>query len=104
MKDQGDCVLNDLEELGDKEFLVLMDQHNIEIFSCFLRLLQLYSPTCHPTNVEIAQDLSEDTPLIFRIQSLHHLLEVKKSTQLFMTLGKRLANNLLAQHQSKIFH
>ena len=82
LKDQWDCVLNDLEELGDKEFLVLTDQYNIEIFSCFLRLLQLYSPTCHPTNVEIAQDLSEDTPLIFRIQSLHHLLEVKKSTQL----------------------
>ena len=28
MKDQWDCVLDDLEELGDKEFLVLMDQYN----------------------------------------------------------------------------
>ena len=39
MKDQWDCVLNDLEELGDKEILVLTDQYKIEIFSCFLRLL-----------------------------------------------------------------
>ena len=35
MKDQWDCVLNDLEELGDKEFLVLMDQYNIEIIFLF---------------------------------------------------------------------
>ena len=34
---------NDLEELGEKEFLVLMDQYNIEIFSCCLRLLPYYS-------------------------------------------------------------
>ena len=27
MKDQWDCVLNDLEKLGDKELLVLMDQY-----------------------------------------------------------------------------
>ena len=60
MKDQRDCVLNDLEELGDKEFLVLMDQYNIEIFSCLLRLLPLYSSTFHQTNVEIVQDRSED--------------------------------------------
>ena len=53
MKDQRDCVLNDLEELGDKEFLVLMDQYNIEIYFCFLRLLPLYSSTFHQTNVEI---------------------------------------------------
>ena len=103
IKDQGDCVLNDLEELGDKEFLVLMDQYNIEIFSCVLRLLPLYSSTFHPTNVEIAQDLSEDTPLISRIQSLHLLLEVdhhdEEEYSVVMTLGKRLANNLLAQHQ-----
>ena len=38
MKDQRDCVLNDLVELGDKEVLVLMYQYNIEMFSCFLRL------------------------------------------------------------------
>ena len=28
----------------------------------------------------------------------------KKNTQLFLTLGNRLANNLLAQHQSTFFH
>ena len=67
MKDQWDCVLNDLEEeLGDKEFLV----------SCFLRLLSLYSSTFHQTDVEIAQNGSEENPLISRIQSLHLLLAV----------------------------
>ena len=76
MKDQWDCVLNDLEELGDKEFLVLMDQYNIEIFSCFPSLLPLYSSTFHQTKVEIVQNRSEDNPLISRIQSLHLLLEV----------------------------
>ena len=93
MKDQWDCVLNDLEELGDKEFLVLTDQYSIEIFSCFLHLLPLYSSTFHQTNVEIAQIRSEDNPLISRIQSLHLLLEVydhdEKEYSVVLTLGKR---------------
>ena len=76
MKDQWDCVLNDLEELGDKEFRVLLDQYNTEIFSCFLLLLPLCSSTFHQTNVENAQNGSEDNLLIFRIQSLHLLIEV----------------------------
>ena len=87
MKDQWDCVLNDLEELGDKEFLVLVYQCNIEIFSCFLRLLPLYSSTFHQTNVESEQNRSEDSSSISRIQSLHLLLEVddhdEERTQLF---------------------
>ena len=98
MKDQWDCVLNGLEELGDKEFLVLMDQYNIEIFSCFLRLLPFYSSTFHQTNVEIVQDRSEDNPLISIIQSLHFLLEVddrdEEEYSVVLTLGKRLANSL----------
>ena len=52
--------MNDLEELGDKEFLVLMDQYNIEIFSCCLRLLPFYSSTFHLTNVESTQIRSEE--------------------------------------------
>ena len=76
MKDQWDCVLNDLAELGGEEFLVLTDQYNIEIFSCFLRLFPLCSSTFHQTNVEIAQNGSEDNLLFSRIQSLHRLLEV----------------------------
>ena len=108
MKDQRDCVLNDLEELGVKEFLVLMDQYNIEIFSCCLLLLPLYSSTFHQTNVEIAQDRSEDTPVFSRSQSHHHLREVddrdEEGYSVVFTLGKRLANNLLAQHQSTFFH
>ena len=93
MKDQWDCVQNDLEELGDKEFLVLTSQHSIVIFSCVLRLLPLYSSTFHQTNVESAQNRSEDTPLISRIQSLHLLLEVdhhdEEEYSVVLTLGKR---------------
>ena len=84
-----------------------MDHYNIEIFSCFLRLLPLYSSTFHQTNVEIAQNRSEDIPLFSRIQSLHHLLEVddhdEEEYSVVLTLGNRLANNLLAQHQSTFF-
>ena len=42
MNDQWDCVLNDLEEVEGKEFLVLTNQYNIVIFSFYLRLL----PSC----------------------------------------------------------
>ena len=59
-----------------KEFLVLMDQYNNEIFSCCLRLLPFYSSTFHQTNVESSQIRTEDNLLISRIQSLHLLLEV----------------------------
>ena len=44
MKDQWDCVLIDLEELGGKEFL-LKDRYNTKIFSCFL----LFLPRSHMT-------------------------------------------------------
>ena len=54
------AVLNDVEELGDKEFLVLTSQCNIEIFSCFLRLSPLYSSTFDQTNFESSQIRSED--------------------------------------------
>ena len=84
-----------------------MDHYNTEIFSCFLRLLPLYSSTFHQTNVEIAQNGSEDNFLISRIQSLHRLLEVddhdEEEYSVVLTLGKRLANNLLTQYQSTFF-
>ena len=75
MKDQWDCVLNDPEELGGKEFL-LKHQYNAEIFSCFLFLLPCCSSTFHQTNDDNAENVSEDCLLFSRIQSLHHLLEV----------------------------
>ena len=54
-----------------------MNQCNIDIFSCFLLLLL---PCCFSTfdqtNVENAQNGSEDYLLISRIQSLHRLLGV----------------------------
>ena len=102
------CNENDLEELGGKEFLVPMDQYNIEIFSCFFSLLPLSSSTFHQTNVENSQIRTEDNLLISRIQSLHLLLEVddhdEEEYSVVLTLGKRLANNLLAQYQFKFFH
>ena len=53
-----------------------MDQYNIEIFSCFLRLLPVCSSTFHQTNVGFCHGGSEDNLSISRIQSLHHLLKV----------------------------
>ena len=105
---QRDCVLNDLEELGDKQFLVLTDQFNLEIFSCFLRLLPLYSSTFHQTDVEIALDRSEDHLSVSRIQSPHLLLEVddhdEEEYSVVLILGKQDSIEFLAQYQSKIFH
>ena len=76
MKEQWDCVLNDLEELERKEFLVLMGQYSIEIFYCCLRVLPSCSSMHHQTNFEKAQICSEDLPSVSRIRSLHLLLEV----------------------------
>ena len=108
MKDQWDFVLNDLEELGGKEFLVVTDQYNIEIVSCCLRLLPFCSSTLHQTNVESAQKRSDDDLSISRIRSLHLLLAVidhdEEEYSVVLTLGKRYANKSLALHQSKIFH
>ena len=57
--------------------------------------------------MKIAQDRSEDTPLISTIQSLHHLLDVddhdEEEYSIVLTLGERLANNLLAEYQSTFF-
>ena len=95
MKDQRGCVLNDLEELGAKEFLVLTSQYIIEIFSCFLRHLPFYSSTFHQTNVESTQIRSEDKILICRIKSLNLLLEVddhdEEEYSVVLTLGKRIS-------------
>ena len=91
-----------------KEFRVLTDHYNIEIFSCLLRLLPLYSSTFHQTNVESAQIRSDDNLLISRIQLLHRVLEVddhdEEEYSVVLTLGKRYTNKFLAQYQSKIFH
>ena len=107
MKDQWDCVLNNLEELGDKEFLVLVDHYNIEIFSCCLRLLPLCSCTFHQTNVGFCHSGSEDNLSISRIQSLHHLLEVdyhdEEECSIVSKLDNRWTNNLVVQYRSKFF-
>ena len=55
----------------------------------------------------MAQSRSEDNPSISRIQSLHLLLDIddhdEEEYSVVLTLGNRLANNLLAQHQSTFF-
>ena len=107
VKDQWDCVLNDLEEFGDKEFLVLTSQYNIEIFSCCLRLLPVYSSTFHQTNVENSEFRSEDNLAISRIQSLHLLLEVMtmtKSRQSFCHWASEIPLSSWLNNQSKFFH
>ena len=84
MKDQWDFVLNDLEELGDKKFLVLTSQYNIEIFSHGLRVLPFCSSIFHQTNAESSQSRTEDNLLISRIQLLHLLLDVDDHDVLFV--------------------
>ena len=103
VKDQWDCVLNDLEELGDKEFLVLMEQYIIEIFSCCLRLLPSCASTYHQTKIENAQICSEDHLSVSRIP-LHLLLEVivhaEEEYLVFLPLGTLDRIELLVQYQS----
>ena len=61
----------------------------------------------HQTNVQNAQNGSEDDLLISRIQSLHHLLEVdyhdEEEWSVSSTLDNRWKNNLVVQYRSKFF-
>ena len=81
--------------------------YNTEIFSCFL-LLPWCSSTFHQTNVENAQNGSEDNLLFSRIQSLHHLPEVgyhdEEDWSVSSTLDSWWANNLVVQYRSTFFH
>ena len=96
MKDQWDCVLNDPEELGDKEFLTWWISTILKSFLVTSASCHFYSSAFHQTNVESAQNCAEDNPLISRIQSLHLLLEVdhhdEEEYSVVLTLGKRYAN------------
>ena len=92
MMDQQDCVLNDLEELGGKEFL-LKHQHNTESFL-------VSSSSCHAALPLIIRPM-------LRIQSLHHLLEVESHDEedwsVSLTLKSQRVNILVVQYQSKFF-
>ena len=107
VQDQWDCVLNDLEQLEDKGFLVLTGQYNIEIFSCCLRLLPSCSSILHQTNAESAQICSEDHLSVSRFRSLHPLLEVilraEEDCLVFLPLGMLDRIELLVQRQSMFF-
>ena len=104
MKDQQDCVLNDLEELGGTR-LFLMNPHNTGIFSCFLLLLPCCSSTFRQTNDDNTRNDHEGDLLFSRIQSLHHCLEVgfhdEEDKSISSTLDNRRANIFVVQHQFK---
>ena len=106
MRDQWDCFLNDLEEVGDKEFLVLTSQYNIESVSCCLRVLPFCSSTFHQNNAESSQIRSEDNLQISRIQSHHLLVEVtdhdEEEYSIFLPLGTRYSIEFLVQYSSII--
>ena len=76
VKDQWDCVLNDLEELERIEFLVLTGQYSIEIFYCCLRLLPSCSSIHHQTNIESTQIMFWRSSFSLQNSILHLLLEV----------------------------
>ena len=67
--------LNDLEELGGTR-LLLTNQYNTGIFSCFLLLLPCFSSTCCQTNEDNTGNVSENDLLFSRIQSIHYFLWV----------------------------
>ena len=107
MKDQRDCVLNDLEEPEGKEFLFRTNQYNIKIFSFYLRLLPSCSSIHNQTNIESTQICSEDHLSVSRIRSPHLLLDVVLRVEdeclFFLPLGKLDQIELLVQYQSIFF-
>ena len=107
MKDQWDCVLNDLEELEGEEFLVLTGQYSIEIFPCCLYLLPFYCSTFHQTNVESTHICSEDHLSVSRTRSPHLLLEVvlrvEEECLFFLPLGTLDRVELLVEYESIFF-
>ena len=64
MKDQQDCVLSDLQELGGKEFLLKIE-YNTEIFSCS-------SSSCHDALPLLIRPMSRIHKMILKV-SLSHL-------------------------------
>ena len=102
-----DCVLNDLEELEGKEFLVLTGQYNTEIIYCCLRLLPSCSSTFHQTNAKSTRNRSEDHISDSTIRSSHLLLEVvlrvEEECLVFVPLGALDRSEFLVQYQSIFF-
>ena len=75
MKDQWDYVLNDLEELGDKQ-LFLKYQCSTDISFLVLLLLPSIISNDHLPNVVLVEIGSEDNSLSSRIELLRRLLVV----------------------------
>ena len=98
--------MNDFEEFGDHEYLVLTRQYISEIFSCCLRLA-FCSSTFHQTNVESAQICSEDYLSVSRIRSFHLFLDVvlraEEEFSVFLQLGTLDPIEFLVQTQSTFF-
>ena len=74
MKDQWNCVLNDLEEIEGKEFIVLMGQYSIEFFL-------VSSSTCHATLPPVVKLMRTIQEMFLKIifSSLRPILRIPKS-------------------------
>ena len=109
VQDQWGCVLNDLAELGSKEFLVLTDQHSIEIFTCCLgSSLPFCSSIHHQTNMlRVLKFVPKITLSVSRIRSPHLLLSVvlriEEECSVFLPLGTLDRIELLDQYQYIFF-
>ena len=96
MKDQLDCVLNVLQELGNKQ-LFLNHQYNTGIFFLLLLLLPCILSIEHQTSEQIVGIDSEDLLLFSRNEPLRLLLDAfvvndEEETLLsrFFILGERI--------------
>ena len=105
MKDQYDCVLNVLEELGNKQlFLKHQCSTGIFIFSPPPAAKHAF-PSIYQTNEQIVEMDSEDFPSFSRNEPLHHLLDVlsendEEDESLSSTHRIRRENVSLVQCQS----
>ena len=87
--------------------MLLTNQYNTGIFSCFLLLLPWFSSTCRQTNDENSRNVLEDCLWFSRTQLLHHFLDAvfhdEEDELISSTLHNWRLNILLVQHRSKFF-
>ena len=96
MKNQLDCVLNVLEELGDKQ-LFLKYQSSTDIFFLILLLLPSMFSNNRETNKELVGIDSEDVLQFSRIELLRlllnaHVVSDEEDTSLSSILHTRRMN------------
>ena len=107
MKDQWDCVLYVLEELGNKFFLKY--QYSTDISFLFLLLLTNMLSNDHPTNRVFVEIDSEEISWSSRIELLRRLLivlfeSVEEDWSLSSKSRTQRKKNLLVQYQCTFCH